>query len=88
MTVKQLNNEINQLETLRLDEQRMRTQIEAELQQSSAEKESYLEEFRKLKGEYETVITRLEGSAMAYQKSNWALEQENKDLNDQLQGLQ
>lgn len=48
----------------------------------------YLNEFRRLKGEYEEVINNLEAAIPEYQKKNWALEQENQDLNTQLDSLQ
>ena len=51
------------------------------------EKDKYIEEFQKLKKEYEEVIKNLEDAIPKYQKKNWDLEQENRDLNLQLDGL-
>jgi DNA repair exonuclease SbcCD ATPase subunit len=53
----------------------------------SQNKDAYISEFGSLKTEYEGVIQRLEDSLIDYQKRNWNLEQENKELNEQLEQL-
>ena len=62
--------------------------IQNEVNQLKDDKTIYLNEFRKLKEQYERVIDNLEGAIPEYQKKHWALEQENQDLNTQLDSLQ
>lgn len=53
----------------------------------NTEKDKYIEEFQKLKHQYEEVIKNLEEAIPKYHKKNWDLQQQNRDLNVQLDGL-